>query len=112
MVTEYGVVHQLDTHPKFVNNLNYSVTRNYQFRPNELSSYFGEADYMVWLNDTHFVPVLYFPRTLNPVAALACAHATMALKSIARHDTRNSGYAIATTGQEWQMFKVYSTLKA
>jgi hypothetical protein len=43
---------------------------------------------------------------------MALAHATMGLKCIARNDLRNSGYSIVTTGQEWQMFKVYNTLKA
>lgn len=67
---------------------------------------------MVWLNQQHFVPVLFFEKELNPVAGIALAHATMALKSIARNDLRNSGYSIVTTGQEWQMFKVHNTLKA
>lgn len=43
---------------------------------------------------------------------MALAHATMALKCMARKDMKNSGYSIVTTGQEWQMFKVYNTLKA
>ncbi len=42
---------------------------------------------------------------------MALAHATMALKCIARNDLRNSGYSIVTTGQEWQMFKVYSSMR-
>lgn len=67
---------------------------------------------MVWLNPHHFVPVMFFEKKINSVAGIALAHATMALKSMARNDLRNSGYSIATTGQEWQMFKVYNTLKA
>jgi hypothetical protein len=43
---------------------------------------------------------------------MALAHAAMGLKCIARGDLRNSGYAIVTTGQEWQMFKVFSSLRA
>ena len=43
---------------------------------------------------------------------MAMAHATMSLKAMARNDLKNSGYSIVTTGQEWQMFKVYSSLKA
>ena len=31
---------------------------------------------------------------------------------MARNDLRNSGYSIITTGQEWQMFKIYNTQKA
>jgi hypothetical protein len=63
---------------------------------------------MVWLNDQHFVPVTFFEEELNVVAGMAMAHASRALKCIARKDYRNSGYSIITTGQEWQMFKVYS----
>lgn len=63
---------------------------------------------MIWLNSTHFVPVMFFEDYLNPVAGMALAHATMALKCMARNDMRNSGYSIITTGQEWQMFKVFS----
>ena len=67
---------------------------------------------MLWLNDTHFVPVLFSGKEINPIAGMAMAHATMALKSIARSDLKNSGYSIVTTGQEWQMFKVFSSMRA
>jgi len=45
------------------------------------------------------------------VAGIAAAHATRAIKCMARNDLRNSGYSIITTGQEWQMFKTYNTQK-
>jgi hypothetical protein len=54
---------------------------------------------MIWLNRTHFVPVLFLEKELNEVAGLALAHATMALKSLARNTTITSGYSIVTTGQ-------------
>lgn len=53
---------------------------------------------MLWLNDQHFVPVLFLEE-LNSTAGLGLAHATMALKCLARKDYRNSGYSIITTGQ-------------
>ena len=59
ILTEYGTIHRLENHPKFKDNLDYSISRNFVFQPNELSSYFGEVDYMVWLNREHFVPVLF-----------------------------------------------------
>lgn len=63
---------------------------------------------MIWLNDKHFVPVVFFEEKLNIVAGIAVAHAAKGLKCIARNNYKNSGYSIITTGQEWQMFKVYS----
>ena len=67
---------------------------------------------MIWLNPQHFVPVLFTEEKINMVAGMAMAHATMGLKCLARNDLRNSGHAIVTTGQEWQMFKVYSSMGA
>ena len=55
---------------------------------------------------------MFSPKEINFVAGMAMAHASMALKSMARNDLKNSGYSIVTTGQEWQMFKVYSSLRA
>ena len=56
--------------------------------------------------------MLFSGKEINLVAGMAMAHATMALKAMARGDLRNSGYSIVTTGQEWQMFKVFSSLRA
>jgi hypothetical protein len=67
---------------------------------------------MLWLTPQNFVPVLFCEQEINRVAGFALAHATMAIKCMARNDLRNSGYSIVTTGQEWQMFKVYSSLNA
>ena len=63
---------------------------------------------MVWLNTHHFVPVIFFEDKLNIVAGMAAAHACRGLKSIARNNYSTSGYCIITTGQEWQMLKIYS----
>jgi len=60
ILTDYGAINGLDANPKFKNDIDYSITKNYVFKANELSPYFGEVDYMVWLNDTHFVPVMFF----------------------------------------------------
>jgi hypothetical protein len=112
ILTEYGIVHGLENNKLFKDNLDYSITRNYEFKPNDISPFYGKVDYMIWLNSTHFVPVLFFEDDINAVAGLALAHANMALKSIARNNLITSGYSIVTTGQEWQMFKVYNNMKA
>lgn len=107
ILTEYGAVHGLQPSPALP-DLDFSITKNYHFHVNELSPFHGSVDYMLWLNNHHFVPVIFFEGTLNPVAGIAVAHAVRGLKSIARNSYTNSGYSIITTGQEWQMFKVYS----
>jgi len=66
---------------------------------------------MIWLNEQHFVPVMFCENKINPFAGMAMADATRALRCIARNDYKNSGHAIVTTGHEWQMFKVYSSMK-
>jgi hypothetical protein len=107
ILTEYGAVHGLQASAALP-DLNFSITKNYQFHANELSPFHGSVDYMLWLNSHHFVPVIFFEDRLNTVAGMALAHAARGLKSIARSSYANSGYSIITTGQEWQMFKVYS----
>ena len=64
-----------------------------------MSPFHGRVDYMLWLNEHHMVPVLFEEERIDQVAGMAAAHACMALKSIARKELRNSGYAIVTTGQ-------------
>ena len=111
VLVEYGAVHGLEGSAAFKDGVNFSISRDFEFKANELSPFHGKADYMLWLNDHHFVPVLFLEE-LNPTAGLGLAHATMALKCLARKDYRNSGYSIITTGQEWQMFKVLSSERA
>jgi hypothetical protein len=59
ILTEYGVIHGLEGRPAF-QDLNFSITKNYEFFANELSPFHGTVDYMIWLNDKHFVPVIFF----------------------------------------------------
>jgi hypothetical protein len=53
------VIHGLDGHPSFP-DLNFAITKDYEFKPNEMSPFHGKVDYMVWLNDKNFVPVVFF----------------------------------------------------
>lgn len=99
MITEYGVVHGLEDHQQFKDNLSYSVTRNFEFKENELSPFYGRVDYMIWLNSQHFVPIIFTENKLSPIAGIGAAHATKALKCMARNDLRQSGFSIITTGQ-------------
>lgn len=59
MITQYGVVHCLENHVKFKDNISYSVTRNFEFKQNEFSPFYGRVDYMIWLNSKHFVPIIF-----------------------------------------------------
>ena len=112
ILTEYGAIHGLEQSENFKGKVEYTINRNYLFKQNQLSPYFGHVDYMVFLNDTHFVPVLFCDKQINPVAGFAMAHATRGLKCLATNNLKNSGYSIVTTGQQWQMFKIYSSMKA
>ena len=50
VLIQYGTVHHLEEHPKFKGNVDYSITKNYEFKANQLSPYHGTVDYMLWLN--------------------------------------------------------------